>query len=69
MLFSSSQQTSCNEGWAVQTRTMYETLCSVTIGLNHVNHGLTSAFYYTTKTEALRGAESRPYKLITQLIY
>jgi len=47
---------------------MYETLRSVTIGLNHINHGLTSAFYHTTKTEALRGAESSAYNLITELI-
>jgi len=47
---------------------MYETLRSVTIGLNHINLGLTSAFYHTTKTEALRGAESPAYNLITELI-
>jgi len=68
MLFSSSQHTSRNACWAVQTRKMYETLRSVTIGLNHINLGLTSAFYHTTKTEALRGAESPAYNLITELI-
>jgi len=44
MFSSSSRHTSRNAGWAVRTLKMYETSSSMTIGLNHVDHGLTSAF-------------------------